>query len=105
MPKNTGKTKGLDSQYPTGYTMSMTNNDSNAKGQAMQAHGLRWRQTFPRQFVLLDASESVLGSVYGIVGSCNRPTGSWRHSMSEAKFGSCKAAAAALLKKIATKPA
>ena len=60
---------------------------------------VRWRIVMPRQYELVDqVSGEVLGQVYGIVGSCNRPTGSWRHSRSERRFASCKAAAAALLK-------
>jgi hypothetical protein len=59
----------------------------------------RWRMVVPRQYELVDrVSGEVLGQVYGIVGSCNRPTGSWRHSRSERRFRSCKAAADALLK-------
>lgn len=63
---------------------------------------LKWQQVVPRQYSLIDCdSGEQLGQVYGIVGACNRPTGSWRHTLGERKFGSLKAAADALLRKVA----
>jgi hypothetical protein len=62
---------------------------------------VRWRMVVPRQYELVDrVSGEVLGQVYGIVGSCNRLTGSWRHSRSERRFRSCKSAAAALVQSL-----
>lgn len=63
---------------------------------------LKWTQILPRQYALVDCeSGEQLGQVYGVVGSCNRPTGSWRHTRGERRFSSCKAAAAALVKAVA----
>lgn len=64
----------------------------------MKSRNLVWKQIVPRQFALVDAATGErLGQVYGIVGSCNRPTGSWRHTLSERRYSSLRMAADALL--------